>query len=378
IVQEKTIERVQWKAEPLELIGSYAESWGTVRKMSLTDQLFDVMKNLLLLSSAGLVLGVKKFVDDKEPEVVFEIEPKLFVRDDILKSEVTFSSPADWEKYKKIREDYQAENVRIRESHERNDKRKIELATMKKNLNRKYREAVYNLFFSEKPKEQDLVYDNNSNIADKSDPIQEELSPDGKTSSVSEAKEKTIHAAIRTDGKNENYIEIDGNNKSGKPLLYYAKDIQARLESLAVFNVVLKGYLSNTSGENLNEKNNYKRFTDMLSLVEENFGEKEKIEFTELSGDKDKVINKIEDYVIRTENAYIMGEYLLKCLKEFTEPRFPAAGKEITELFFAPALLSSPIKTLDEKVLSKEQEIIDITRYKDASGHDHSEKIHTR
>ena len=118
VVADKQVVADRWKADPFEMMSSYIESWRSARKMSLADQFFDIVKNLLLISSTGLVLGIKKRIDKEEQDVIFEIEPKLYIRDEILKKEVTFTSSEDWDEYKKIRDKYREENNRIKEIYE--------------------------------------------------------------------------------------------------------------------------------------------------------------------------------------------------------------------------------------------------------------------
>ena len=376
VVADKQIEAEKWKADPFEMMSSYIESWRSVRKMNLIDQFFDIVKNLLLLSSTGLVLGIKKRIENEEPEVVFEIEPKLFIRDEILKREVTFTSSEDWEEYKKIRDKYREENNRIKEIYESKEYYEIELAIMKRNLNKEYREAVKHLFFSDKSKEK--FRDNPTLFDDDISRLEETRSVDSDASSTVEEDNRTAKVTIRKDNNGECIVELDSVYKEGDKQVYHLSDIQSRLSDLEVFRIILKGYLSNISGENLYSDSKEKRLNSMLSLIEENYGKEEKETFRSLLKDEEAIKEKLTQYMGKTEDVYNIGKSFVETMKDAKETTVAFYNKDSLNLFFAPTLPPLLDKNKEKEVPSKRNDALDMSKYENTYSLSHSEKVHTR
>ena len=375
VVADKQIEADKWKADPFEMMSSYIESWRSVRKMNLIDQFFDIVKNLLLLSSTGLVLGIKKRIEKEEPEVVFEIEPKLFIRDEILKREVTFTSSEDWEEYKKIRDQYREENNKIKEIYESKEYDEIELAIMKRNLNKEYREAVKHLFFSDKSKEK---FRDNPTLFDDISRLEETRSVDSDESSTVEEDNRTAKVTIRKDNNGECIVELDSVYKEGNKLVYHLSDIQNRLSDLEVFRIILKGYLSNIPGENLYSDSKEKRLNSMLSLIEENYGKEEKEAFRSLLKDEEAIKEKLTQYMGKTEDVYNIGKSFVETMKDAKETTVAFYNKDSLNLFFAPTLSPLLDKNKEKEVPSKRNDALDMSKYENTYSLSHSEKVHTR
>ncbi|MGN0840931.1 MAG: hypothetical protein ACI4NB_08890 [Candidatus Ornithospirochaeta sp.] len=376
VVADKQIEAEKWKADPFEMMSSYIESWRSVRKMSLIDQFFDIVKNLLLLSSTGLVLGIKKRIEKEEPEVVFEIEPKLFIRDEILKREVTFTSSEDWEEYIKIRDKYREENSRIKEIYESKEYDEIELAIRKRDLNKEYREAVKHLFFSDKSKEK--FRDNPILFDDDMSCSEETKSVDSDSSNTVEEDNRTAKVTIRKGNNGECIVELDGVYKEGEKQFYHLSDIKNRLSDLEVFRIILKGYLSNISGENLYSDSKEKRLNSMLSLIEENYGKEEKEAFRSLLKDEEAIKEKLTQYMGKTEDVYNIGKSFVETMKDANETTVAFYNKDSLNLFFAPTLPSLLDKNKEKEVLSKGNDALDMSKYENTYSLSHSEKVHTR
>lgn len=376
VVADKQIEAEKWKADPFEMMSSYIESWRSVRKMSLIDQFFDIVKNLLLLSSTGLVLGIKKRIENEEPEVVFEIEPKLFIRDEILKREVTFTSSEDWEEYKKIRDKYREENNRIKEIYESKEYDEIELAIRKRDLNKEYREAVKHLFFSEKSEEK---FRDNPTLFDDDISLSGEIKTVNRdASNTVEEDNRTAKVTIRKDNNGECIVELDSVYKEGDKQVYHLSDIQNRLSDLEVFRIILKGYLSNIPGENLYSDSKEKRLNSMLSLIEENYGKEEKEAFRSLLKDEEAIKEKLTQYMGKTEDVYNIGKSFVETMKDANETTVAFYNKDSLNLFFAPTLPSLLDKNKEKEVLSKGNDALDMSKYENTYSLSHSEKVHTR
>lgn len=376
VVADKQVVADRWKADPFEMMSSYIESWRSARKMSLADQFFDIVKNLLLLSSTGLVLGIKKRVNREEPEVVFEIEPKLYIRDEILKKEVTFNSSVDWEEYKKIREKYREENNKIKEVYESKEYDEIELAVRKRELNKEYREAVKHLFFSDKAEEK--TRDNPTLFDDDKSYTEGEKAFDDGISNSEDGNDKTSTVIVRKDNGGEFLVELGDENKEGYKQVYNISDIKNRLSDLEVFRIILKGYLSNIPGENLNCDSKEKRFNSILSLIEENYGKGEKEAFRSLSNDEEAVREKLNHCIGKTEDAYNIGKGIIEHIKDTKETKLSFYNKECLNLFFAPTLPLSLDKSKKVEVHSKGNASFDISKYENVYSLSHSEKLHTR
>ena len=376
VVADNLMVDERWKADPFEMMSSYIESWRSARKMSLIDQFFDIVKNLLLISSTGLVLGIKKRIDKEEQDVIFEIEPKLYIRDEILKKEVTFTSSEDWDEYKKIRDKYREENNRIKEIYESKEYDEIELAVMKRDLNKEYREAVKHLFFSGKSEEK--IRDNHSFFAYNKSYTEETKAYDNGLSNTGDENTKTTTVIVRKDDKGECFIELDGIYEEGYKRVYSFSDIQNRLSDLEVFRIVLKGYLSNISGENLNSDSKEKRFNSILSLIEENYGKGEKEAFRSLSNDEEAVREKLNHYIGKTEDAYNIGKGIIAYIKDTKETKLSFYNKDCLNLFFAPTLPLFLDKIKKIEVPAKGNAAFDISKYENVYSLSHSEKVHTR
>ena len=376
VVADKQVVADRWKADPFEMMSSYIESWRSVRKMSLVDQFFDIVKNLLLLSSTGLVLGIKKRVNREEPEVVFEIEPKLYIRDEILKKEVTFNSSVDWEEYKKIREKYREENNKIKEVYESKEYDEIELAVRKRELNKEYREAVKHLFFSDKAEEK--TRDNPTLFGDDKSYTEGEKAFDDGISNSEDGNDKTSTVIVRKDNDGEFLVELGDENKEGYKQVYNISDIKNRLSDLEVFRIILKGYISNISGENLNCDSKEKRFNSILSLIEENYGKEEKDLFRGLSKDEEAVREKLNHYIGKIEDAYNIGKGIVEYIKDTKETKLSFYNKDCLDLFFGPTLYSSQAKSKKIEVPLKGIDTFDVSKYENVYSLSHSEKVHAR
>ena len=110
---EEEKDQNRWKPTPMEVVASYYSAWSVTRKMSLIDQFFDFAKNLLILGTAGLVVGIRavpglvekageKFGKDQK----FEQPVRLTVRDDVADMDVSLTSKTAWENYGRLRAAY--------------------------------------------------------------------------------------------------------------------------------------------------------------------------------------------------------------------------------------------------------------------------------
>ena len=147
---------------------------------------------------------------------------------------------------------------------------------------------------------------------------------------------------------------------------------------MEVFRIVLKGYLSNISGENLNSDSKEKRFNSILSLIEENYGKGEKEAFRSLSNDEEAVREKLNHYIGKTEDAYNIGKGIIEYIKDTKETKLSFYNKDCLNLFFAPTLPLSLDKIKKIEVPSKGNDAFDISKYENVYSLSHSEKVHTR